>query len=225
MSTSSPGAVEASATHSSSERLAAVAAIAAGVVGFIYSASFVLRPIDTLRGACLLLTGLLASLTLVALYERLRPTDPTLALWGLLIGLAGTLGSALHGGYDLANALHPPASVNLDLPSQVDPRGLATFGLTGLGLLALAWLIIRAAAVRPGGLDTGTPTLHASLPLGLGYLGLLVAALFLILYLARLIVLSPGSPLILVPAVLAGFVASPAWYLWLGLALWRGRGR
>jgi hypothetical protein len=201
---SSPGSVEAPA-RPGFERLAGLAAIAAGVVGFVYSASFVLRPIDALLGACLLLTGLLASLTLVALYERLRPTDPALALWGLLLGLAGTLGSAMHGGYDLANALHPPASVNPDLPSQIDPRGLLTFGVTGLALWVVAWLILRCG----------------QFPRGLGYLGYVTAALLIILYLARLIVLDATSPLVLGPALIAGFVASPVWYVCLGTNLWR----
>jgi hypothetical protein len=42
------------------------------------------------------------------------------------------------------------------------------------------------------------------------------------LYLGRLIVLSPRNPLIFVPALLAGFVVYPLWYVWAGLVLWRG---
>lgn len=45
-----------------------------------------------------------------------------------------------------------------------------------------------------------------------------------VLYLGRLIVLTPTSLLILVPALLTGFVVNPAWYIWLGLVLLRGRG-
>jgi hypothetical protein len=59
------------------------------------------------------------------------------------------------------------------------------------------------------------------LPRGLGYLGYVTAALLIVIYLARLIVLSPTSPLVLVPALLAGFIASPAFYVWLGITLWR----
>jgi hypothetical protein len=36
-----------------------------------------------------------------------------------------------------------------------------------------------------------------------------------------LIVLDASSPLVLAPAVLAGFFANPGWYIWLGLSLWR----
>jgi hypothetical protein len=39
-----------------------------------------------------------------------------------------------------------------------------------------------------------------------------------------LIVLDAASPLVLLPAALTGFVANPAWYVWLGLVLLRERG-
>lgn len=45
----------------------------------------------------------------------------------------------------------------------------------------------------------------------------------MILYLGRLIVLDPTNPVILVPALLNGFLVNPIFYLWLGLALLRGR--
>jgi hypothetical protein len=44
----------------------------------------------------------------------------------------------------------------------------------------------------------------------------------MILYLGRLIAQSPSNPLIFVPALLAGFIAYPAWYVWTGIVLWRG---
>jgi hypothetical protein len=30
------------------------------------------------------------------------------------------------------------------------------------------------------------------------------------------------NPVIVVPALLAGFIATPVWYVWLGVSLWRG---
>ncbi len=116
------------------------------------------------------------------------------------------LGSAIHGGYDLANAINPPAAPNADLPNPIDPRGLLTFGVSGIGLFVIAWLIGRTAG----------------LPKGLSYLGYGLAILSVVLYLGRLIVHSPHNPLIFVPALLAGFVVYPAWYVWTGLVLWRG---
>jgi len=41
---------------------------------------------------------------------------------------AGALGSAVRGGYDFANAVHPPAAVNPDLPNPVDPRACSPSG-------------------------------------------------------------------------------------------------
>jgi hypothetical protein len=62
------------------------------------------------------------------------------ALWAALLGIGAALGTAAHGGYDLANAVNPP-SVSADfhsglsaLPNQIDPRGLFTFGVAGLAV-------------------------------------------------------------------------------------------
>jgi hypothetical protein len=190
------------------ERFAGLCAIGAGVIGFLYAVAFVILRDPLLSAIFLLASGLLSTAALAGTYARLRPVDAAGALWALLLGIAGALGAATHGGYDLANALHPPAAlVAADLPNSVDPRGLLTFGLAGLGLLAVGALIIRGWAF----------------PRPLGWLALILGALLVILYLARLIVLDPTSPAVLAPAVLTGFLLNPAWNIWLGLALWRGQ--
>lgn len=189
------------------ERLSALCAILAAAVGLLYAVAFIVLRNSLLSGLALMLGGLLTTAVMVALYERLRQADPAFALWALLLGTVGTLGTALHGGYDLANALQPP-DVLPSLPSEVDPRGLSTFGLTGLAIVAIAWLIGRSG----------------QFPRGLGYLGYLLAILTFTLYLGRLIVLDPANPAIAVPALLTGFVVNPAWYAWLGVVLWRGPG-
>ena len=61
------------------------------------------------------------------------------------------------------------------------------------------------------------------MPIGLSYLGYLSAVLLIILYVGRLVILDPANPIILGPALLNGFVVNPAWYIWLGLLLRRGR--
>jgi hypothetical protein len=198
-----PGAVPIRSTF---ESFAGVCAVLAGVAGFLYAVAFIVLQNDLLSGLFLMLTGLLSTAALVAVYERLRETDAAFALFGLLLGLAGALGSAVHGGYDLANTINPPPSVP-DLPSPIDPRGLLTFGVAGIALFVVAWLITR------GG----------QFPKGLGYLGYVSAVLLVVLYLGRLIVLDPASPVILVPALLNGFLVNPIFYLWLGLALLRSR--
>ena len=198
------------------ERFAGLCAILAGIGGPLYSIAFVVLVVLgvapglglPLSSLVLLLGGLASTVVLVALYDRLRETDATFALWALLLGVAGMTGSAIHAGYDLANVIHPPASpLPADLPSQVDPRGLATFGITGIALFVMAWLMTRSAGF----------------PRRLGQLGYLVAILFIILYLGRLIIVTPTNPIVAGAALLSGVVVSPAWYIWLGLLLRRGR--
>ncbi len=89
------------------------------------------------------------------------------------------------------------------LPNETDPRGLLTFGATALALFIVAWLILRGA----------------EFPRGLAYLAFVSAVLLVVIYLGRLIVLNPKSPVLLVAALLFGFVVNPAWYVWLGLVL------
>jgi hypothetical protein len=124
-------------------RFAGYYAIVTGVAGFLYSLSFIVLQSNLLSAVFLMLGGLFATAAIVALYHLLRETEAAFALWAFIFALAGALGSALHAGYDLANAIHVPATLNADLPSPVDPRGLTTFGLAGIGLLVFAWLITR----------------------------------------------------------------------------------
>jgi hypothetical protein len=58
-------------------------------------------------------------------------------------------------------------------------------------------------------------------PKNLGYLGYVSAVLLILLYLARLIVLDATSLLVVVPALLSGFIVTPSFYVWLGLSLGR----
>jgi len=187
-------------------RFAGISAVLAGLCGLIYAVSFIALQNALLSGLFLMLGGLLATAALTALFHRVRDVDPSLALWALGLVIFAAFGSVIHGGYDLANAINPPATPNTDLPNPIDPRGLLTFGVSGIGLFVIAWLIGRTAG----------------LPKGLSYLGYLLAVLSVILYVGRLIVLSPRNPLIFVPALLAGFVVYPLWYVWAGLVLWRG---
>ena len=195
------------------QAIGGLCAILAGVAGFVYSVAFLVvsrasPEAGRLWSAIfLLLGGLFSTGALTALFERLRNTKGEgLALWALLLGLAGVMGAALHGGYDLAGALHPAqAGPPSDAPSQIDPRGLLTFAVSGLALIVFGALISGGAAV----------------PRGLGTLAYAQGALLIILYLGRLIVLAPTSPVIVIPAILSGFIAGPAWYVWLGVVLRR----
>ena len=187
------------------ERFAGWCAVLAGLSGFLYSVAFIVLRSNLLSALFLMLGGLFSAAALTALYQRLRGTESGFALLALLLSLSAVLGSAIHGGYDLSNTLHPPASLPTDLPNPIDPRGFLTFGVAGLGLFVFSWLM--------------TPEMR--FPNGLAYLGYLSAILMVLLYLGRLIILQATSLAIVVPALLEGFIVNPLWYLWLGSSLMR----
>ena len=153
-----------------------------------------------------MLGGLFSASAVTALYQRLRGTESGFALLGFLLSLSAALGSTIHGGYDLANALHPPASPSAGFPNPIDPRGLLTFGVSGLGLFLLSWLMSQ----------------EMRFPRGLATLGYLSALLMIVLYLGRLIILQATSPVIVIPALLEGFIVNPIWYGWLGRIFLKG---
>jgi hypothetical protein len=193
------------------DRFAGLAALAAAVAGLLFSITFVItvddgsRLMEGLNEALLLLGGVLSTPVLTALYLRLREVDLGFALWGLLLGLAGGIASAIHGGWDLVNVIENPPFLP-STPNPVDPRGLATFGLTAIAVGTLSWLILRSGFF----------------PRRLGQLGLVAAVLLAYVYLGRLLVFGSDDPPLLVGAVLLGFVVNPLWYAWVGLLLWRG---
>lgn len=198
------------------ERFGGLCGILAGLGGPLYSLAFVLLvvfgrnpPLGLLISSFLLTVGGLLTLVLmVALYYRLRGTDAAAALLALALSLAGLLGSALHGGYDLANQIHAPDPSLPDLsglPSPVDPRGLATFGLVGAALLLFSWLMGRSGQYTKALVNLGTTS----------------GTLMVVLYLGRLILLNPRNPLVLLVAALTGLIVNPAFYISVGLKLRR----
>src|SRR5438105_2712618 len=127
------------------ERFASICALIVGLGDLLYAISFIILKGALLSDLFLMLGGLFSTAVLVALYARLRETDATFALWGLLLSIAGALGSAIHGGYDLANVVHPVSLVTdaaaAGVPNAIDPRGVLTFLIGGIGLFVMAWLI------------------------------------------------------------------------------------
>jgi hypothetical protein len=192
-------------------RFAGYAALGSAASGFLYAVAFIIvartSPARgaTLAGLFLLTGGILATAVMVALYDTLGEVDQSFATWALLLGVVAALGSAAHGGYDLANGINPPGTGTGGLPSQVDPRGLLTFGVTGIAVAVFAWLVSRSR----------------ELPTRLAYVGYLSALLLEVLYLGRLVILDAKNPVIVVAALLGGFIVNPAWYAWLGVSLLR----
>jgi hypothetical protein len=172
-----------------------ITALLVAACNLAYATSFlIVRPDNpetggTAASALLLAGGLLALPVLLHLYRSLAHHE--LALLGAVLAIAGALGAAIHGGYDLANAIHAP-STTLDTPNAVDPRGLLTFGAAGLALLVFAPL-----------LNGKRFKLHTAL-LGLA---------LLTLYALRLTVLDAGNPAVVATAALTGFILSPLWYV------------
>jgi len=195
------------------DRFASTSAYAAAVGGILYGFSFVIlfvggrapKPGLTLSSILLLIGGLLSSVVLLAIYQRVRDVSPSFALWGLGIGVLGALGSSVHAGYDLANVLHAPLPdilADAGYPNQVDPRGLLTFGFAGVSLFVFAWLIGQGAA----------------LPKNLSPLGYLLAVLLVVIYLGRLIILDPTNTIVRI-ALAAGVIVNTIWFVRLGGAL------
>ena len=197
------------------QRLAGACAIVAGVVGFLYSSTFVVvaggaAPQLGLGPSWVLLVvgSLVGSFALVVVYLRVRHVEPAIALWSLVLGASGAIGAAMHGAYEVALALNAFGTATTTT-SQVDPRGFLTFGTTALALFGISWLM------RRGG----------GFPRGLGTLGYLSSVLLVLVYLGRLVIVTPTNPLVLVPAGLEGFIVNPVWYIWLGLSLRRSTAR
>ncbi|MBI1277419.1 MAG: hypothetical protein GC179_04765 [Anaerolineaceae bacterium] len=196
------------------QRFGGLCAILAGIFGFSYALAFIVvaRSNTQLGGLLaslfLLLGGLSTMVALIALFQRVQSADEGFASWGRALAITGAVGSIIHGGYDLANAVHVPESdpLNLaNLPNAVDPRGLLTFGVAGVGLIIAARLMVRSK----------------NLPNNLGYLGYVLGIVLVVIYLARLIILDATNPVVVITVVITGFVLNPVWNIWLGISLRR----
>jgi hypothetical protein len=186
---------------------AGYAGIIAGVSSILYAVTFLILKNSSLAAGLLVLGSLLAAVVSTMLYMELRQVDQGFALLGLLLGVIGALGAAIHGITDLANAILPPATkLDQSLPNPIDPRGFLAFGLSGLSVLIFAWLITQSA----------------SIPHLLGYVGFVLAAALVALFLGNLLVNRPSSPAILIPGGLASLLADPFWLIGLGIVFLRG---
>lgn len=180
-------------------------AYGAGISALLYAYFFIVVKDVTLFSLFLMLLGIFTLKVMVILYGRLKEVNTDVARIAIVAGVIGATGMIIHGGYDLANAINPPVGLEtlMNLPNQVDPRGLLSFGFTGAALIKISWLMSTAKKY----------------PQGLIWTGYLSGALFIVIYIARLTVLSPAEPILLIPVLLNGFIVSPVWFLWLGMVL------
>lgn len=176
------------------------AAAAAGVT-FTIAFSVVVREGDRwakwVSAVALAGGGLITVPVLIALYALVREREPEFALLGVLLGTVGTLATAAHGAFDVAGLSKHVKPDLSDVPSFVDPRGFATFGLT-----ALALLVFGSVALRSGGIDRVVARV-----------AVLAALLLLVLYVGRLTVLDPEANVIKATALISGLVVNPAFFL------------
>jgi hypothetical protein len=153
----------------------------------------------------LMLGGIATIPVLVALYLLLREVDVGFALTAFLFGLGAAFGGILHGAYNLGGNVTPPEPGYGPGQEEV-AHGILRYGVAGLALLLLAWLIHR----------------HAGLPRRLAYLGYLGGAVLVFIYIGRLYdFIEPGNYVSLIPPIAYGFAIHPLFYAWLGLILWR----
>ena len=178
---------------------AGAAAIAAAVGGILYGIFFVLLGNVGVASALLMLGGLLSSLIIVALGTTLLEINEPVARWAIIVGVVGSILSVVHGGFDLANVIHPPNTPLVDLPNFADPRGLATFGISGLAYFTLARLMSRSREY----------------PRWLSSTGQALGIIMIVIYLGRLIILDPTNPVVRIALVL-GVAANTVFFLGLG---------
>lgn len=185
------------------QRFAGWSALAAAAAGVTFTVAFsvVVREGDRwakwVSALALAGGGLLALPVLIALYALLRDREPEYAFLGVLLGAIGVLATAAHGAFDIAGLSKPVKPDLSNVPSFVDPRGFATFGLTALALLVFGLIGLRA-----GGLDSTVARL-----------AVLAAVLLVVLYVGRLTVLDPEANVIKATALISGLIVNPAFFL------------
>jgi hypothetical protein len=192
-------------------RTAIAAAYVSGAVALAYSVTF---GYYVRRGASwaqytssgLLVAGGLVGLpVLVALYHRLRSSDEGFALVAVLIAAVAAFGSTLHGAHDVAVFAHPDqAGSTTAYPNFTDPRGFATFGLFGLGLVMLSLLM------RSVGFSARTSVV-----------GVVTGLSTIVVYIGRVTVLDPQRWWVAIAAVASGVVGLPLWNVLVGRDLTR----
>lgn len=157
-----------------------------------------------IASTCLLLSGLAVGPAVVALARRYAGSARAALSWATIAGVTAGLATAAHGLTQLLGveeladdyaagdaATRAAVAVAHATPSQVDPRGLATFCVAGLVALVLG-LAVRAHKPR------------------LGLLGIVLGIDMVVLFVAT----AAGiGPLVLLTGGLASVVLGPIWWV------------
>jgi hypothetical protein len=167
-----------------------------------------------LASLCLLVSGLLVGIAVVGLTRRYQAEAPGALSWARILGVVAGFATAAHGlvtllgvneladKYDTGDAATRAAvAVAHASPSEVDPRGLATFCAAGLAVLVVG------AAIR-------------RLEPRLGLLGVVLGVDMVLLFLAT----AAGiGPLVLLTGGLASVVLGPVWWISVARRMWAGQ--
>jgi hypothetical protein len=182
-------------------RIGALCAYGIAILSIAYAAIFATTgaAIAASPVANLILAGsaILATAATVAVADQL-PDRP--GRWVRIVGVGWALLSAAHAAQ---SGVAGAQGLATDPISATDPRGFATFGLTGL------WLVVVGLTIRGG----GTP-----FPGGLGLLGAAAGVDLLALYAATV---AGIGPLVQVTALLGAVILGPAYWAWTGRVLQR----
>ncbi|HEX6537717.1 MAG TPA: hypothetical protein VF155_00870 [Candidatus Dormibacteraeota bacterium] len=184
--------------------LGSALALAVAFGGVVYGVLFVLVARGTTDAVFRtwlvvgIIGGLVAAGVFAALYERLKGTNATLALWAVAVGVVGSLGQTLNAsvtlGYDVTGT-------SGDTP---DPLGMLRFGLTGFALILFGLVMSR----------------DRSIPKNLATLGVVAGALLILSYVGRIAgFITPATKATLIPPLLYGLVIHPLFYFWLARLL------
>jgi hypothetical protein len=197
------------------QKIAGWSAVIVGVLSLLYALFYLVisRQSEYLGtfGSWVILgaSGLFSSAAYVGLYQRLKSQFEGLGLWALALGVMSSFATLQHGVYQalIVRGLRisdAPTREAIDtarrLFSQVDPAGLATFLVVGIASFLFGWMILRGA----------------SLPKGLGYLGIINAVLLVVLFLASAL---GNQTLILISGGLTSVIFGPIWWIWLGVSM------
>ncbi len=168
-----------------------------------------------IASTCLFFSGLLVGVAVVAVVRYLASPGQSALTWVAIVGVVGGLATAAHGLADLIGVdklahtygdgdgvTQAAALVAHAAPSQVDPRGFATFLLAGLVALVLG-LVLRPDKAR------------------LGLLGIVLGVDMVVLFVATAVGI---GGLVLVTGGLASVVLGPIWWVSLARLLWTGEG-
>jgi hypothetical protein len=166
-----------------------------------------------LAATCLMLSGLISGLAVVALIGRREEHRTSRSLtWAGIVAVIAGLATSAHGLADLVGvdklahryatgdaATRAAVAVVHVTPSPVDPRGLATFAAGGLVALVVG-LSLRVAHPR------------------LGRLGVVLGVDMVLLFVANAIGI---NALVLITGGLASVVLGPIWWFGIATVLWR----